>query len=160
MPGTNLTRTEARERAAIIQTHHYDVELDLTQGPKIFTAATTVTFDATTPVKAPSLISSLIMYEVLNLTANLSTRQSISQIHASLCQTCSQQTRSWSSAIRRIRTPAKDCIALSTPWTEKFTSIHSSRFRTRAACTRLRTAGSQSDVHVHCHCASTLEGCE
>ncbi|MGO3733558.1 MAG: aminopeptidase N [Canibacter sp.] len=49
MPGTNLTRTEARERAAIIQTHHYDVELDLTQGPKIFTAATTVTFDATTP---------------------------------------------------------------------------------------------------------------
>ena len=32
MPGENLTRAEAAERAAIVTTHSYEVELDLTGG--------------------------------------------------------------------------------------------------------------------------------
>mgnify|MGYP000931870703 CR=1 FL=1 len=32
MPGINLTRVEASERAAIITTREYAVDLDLTQG--------------------------------------------------------------------------------------------------------------------------------
>lgn len=47
MPGTNLTRDEARERAAAISTQSYAVALDLTRGPDTFTAITTVHFSAT-----------------------------------------------------------------------------------------------------------------
>ena len=36
MPGENLTRVEAEERAAIVQPSSYDVELDLTRGPEVF----------------------------------------------------------------------------------------------------------------------------
>ena len=35
MPGTNLTREEASERASVVSTHHYDVALDLTGGPDV-----------------------------------------------------------------------------------------------------------------------------
>ena len=31
MPGLNLTREEAQQRAAVISVDHYDVELDLTR---------------------------------------------------------------------------------------------------------------------------------
>ncbi len=47
LPGENLTRAEAQERASIVSTHHYDVTLDLTQGPETFLSTTTVTFSAT-----------------------------------------------------------------------------------------------------------------
>ena len=46
MPGLNLTRDEAAERARIISVHHYDVELDLTCGDTDFRSRTTLTFDA------------------------------------------------------------------------------------------------------------------
>ncbi|WP_285117058.1 aminopeptidase N [Leifsonia sp. fls2-241-R2A-40a] len=46
MPGENLTRTEAQERAALVRTHSYDVSLDLTTGPETFLSATTVRFSA------------------------------------------------------------------------------------------------------------------
>ncbi|WP_449278565.1 aminopeptidase N [Leucobacter sp. GX24907] len=46
MPGENLTRAEARERAAIITTHEYEVALDLASGPDTFRAETTVRFSA------------------------------------------------------------------------------------------------------------------
>jgi aminopeptidase N len=46
LPGENLTRAEAQERASIVRTHHYDVTLDLTQGPETFLSTTTVTFSA------------------------------------------------------------------------------------------------------------------
>ncbi|MGB3593184.1 MAG: aminopeptidase N [Ornithinimicrobium sp.] len=45
MPGTNLTREEARARSALITTRAYEVELDLTCGPETFASTTTVTFD-------------------------------------------------------------------------------------------------------------------
>ena len=49
MPGTNLTRAEAQERAAVIDVHHYDIALDLLRGPRVFSARTTITFSANTP---------------------------------------------------------------------------------------------------------------
>lgn len=46
MPGTNLTREEARERASIVSTERYEVALDLTTGPETFAAITTIRFSA------------------------------------------------------------------------------------------------------------------
>jgi aminopeptidase N len=47
LPGENLTRIEAQERASLIRTHSYDVSLDLTIGPETFLSTTTVRFSAT-----------------------------------------------------------------------------------------------------------------
>ncbi len=47
MPGLNLTREEAIQRADVICVDHYDVELDLTRGDKDFFSRTTVIFSAT-----------------------------------------------------------------------------------------------------------------
>ncbi|MCD5346957.1 aminopeptidase N [Agromyces sp. S2-1-8] len=49
MPGENLTRLEAEERAALVTVHDYDVVLDVTVGPEVFKTTTTVRFDAATP---------------------------------------------------------------------------------------------------------------
>ncbi|MBN9152855.1 MAG: aminopeptidase N [Microbacterium sp.] len=47
MPGENLTRIEAQERRAVVETHEYDVVLDLTTGPEVFRSTTTVRFAST-----------------------------------------------------------------------------------------------------------------
>ncbi|MCI1219573.1 MAG: aminopeptidase N [Bifidobacterium sp.] len=48
MPGANLTRVEAEERAGIVSSPiHYVVSLDLTTGPKTFGSHTVLSFDAT-----------------------------------------------------------------------------------------------------------------
>ncbi|MFD4420163.1 aminopeptidase N [Agromyces sp. NPDC058484] len=49
MPGENLTRSEAEERAALVTVHDYDVVLDVTTGPEVFKTTTTVRFAATAP---------------------------------------------------------------------------------------------------------------
>ncbi|MEP6478613.1 MAG: M1 family aminopeptidase, partial [Rhodoglobus sp.] len=46
MPGENLTRAEAQERAGIVQTKSYEVTLDLTTGDETFASTTVVTFGA------------------------------------------------------------------------------------------------------------------
>lgn len=46
MPGENLTREEARERAAHIHVDNYDIGLDLTTSETTFRSTTTVTFTA------------------------------------------------------------------------------------------------------------------
>ena len=46
MPGTNLTRAEAAERAKVVSVQSYRVELDLTEDPRTFRARTTVAFTA------------------------------------------------------------------------------------------------------------------
>lgn len=46
MPGENLTRIEAEERAALVTVHDYDVRLDVTTGPEVFRTETTVRFSA------------------------------------------------------------------------------------------------------------------
>ena len=47
MPGQNLTRAEARQRAVTITTTSYEVALNLTGGPTTFRSRTTVRFTAT-----------------------------------------------------------------------------------------------------------------
>jgi len=47
VPGENLTRIEAEERAALVTVHDYDVVLDVTTGPEVFRSETTVRFAAT-----------------------------------------------------------------------------------------------------------------
>ncbi|MEO7016612.1 MAG: aminopeptidase N [Leifsonia sp.] len=47
MPGENLTRIEAQERAALVSTSSYDITLDLTTGAETFLSKTTVKFSAT-----------------------------------------------------------------------------------------------------------------
>ncbi|WP_427383338.1 aminopeptidase N [Janibacter sp. G56] len=49
MPGKNLTREEAAERAALLSVESYDVSLDLTTSEKTFRSRSTVTFSCTTP---------------------------------------------------------------------------------------------------------------
>jgi aminopeptidase N len=46
LPGENLTRIEAQERAALVTVTSYDVTLDLTTGPTTFASTTTVAFSA------------------------------------------------------------------------------------------------------------------
>ena len=46
MPGENLTRDEARERARTVSVSAYDVALDLTTGDETFTSDTTIHFSA------------------------------------------------------------------------------------------------------------------
>ena len=47
MPGENLTRAEAQERRAIVDTHSYEVSLDLNRGAEVFGSRTVVRFAAT-----------------------------------------------------------------------------------------------------------------
>ncbi len=47
MPAENLTRVEAQERKALVETESYDVSLDLTTGDEVFRSTSTVTFSAT-----------------------------------------------------------------------------------------------------------------
>ncbi|GGL09577.1 aminopeptidase N [Curtobacterium luteum] len=47
MPGENLTRIEAQERAAVVDVQSYEVELDLTRGAETFGSTTRVRFSAT-----------------------------------------------------------------------------------------------------------------
>jgi aminopeptidase N len=49
MPGTNLTRDEARERAALLTVHRYEVALDLTTGDTTFPSTTVVRFGCDRP---------------------------------------------------------------------------------------------------------------
>ena len=47
MPAENLTRAEARDRAAVVDVRSYDVALDLTTGPETFASTTVIRFAAT-----------------------------------------------------------------------------------------------------------------
>ena len=49
MPGTNLTRSEAAERARILTVHSYDVALDLTASETTFPSTTTIRFSCNEP---------------------------------------------------------------------------------------------------------------
>ncbi|UWF78518.1 aminopeptidase N [Microbacterium neungamense] len=47
MPGENLTRIEAQERRAVIDTRSYEIALDLTKGAEVFGSRSVVRFSAT-----------------------------------------------------------------------------------------------------------------
>ncbi|MCC4907176.1 aminopeptidase N [Microbacterium sp. cx-59] len=67
MPGENLTRIEAQERRAVVDTQSYQVVLDLTTGPEVFRSTTTVRFTAT---EGASTFIDLIAREVHAITLN------------------------------------------------------------------------------------------
>ncbi|WP_345710892.1 aminopeptidase N, partial [Kineococcus glutinatus] len=68
MPGENLTRSEARDRAALVSVDSYEVDLDLTTGPTTFRSTTTVRFRSTTEGAATfvDLISAAVHEVSLN----------------------------------------------------------------------------------------------
>jgi len=68
MPGTNLTRAEAAERAALLDVTSYDVALDLTTGPTTFASTTTIVFTASTP--GATTFVDLVDAEVHEITLN------------------------------------------------------------------------------------------
>ena len=49
MPGTNLTRDEARTRASLLDVTSYSIDLDLTTGDSTFGSTTTIDFTCTQP---------------------------------------------------------------------------------------------------------------
>lgn len=67
MPGENLTRIEAQERRAIVDTQSYEVTLDLTRGPEVFGSRTVVRFSAT---EGADTFIDLIAREVHAITLN------------------------------------------------------------------------------------------
>ncbi|WP_040165345.1 aminopeptidase N [Microbacterium gorillae] len=67
MPGENLTRSEAQERRAIVDTKAYDVTLDLTRGAEVFRSRSVVHFTAT---EGASTFIDLIAREVHEITLN------------------------------------------------------------------------------------------
>jgi aminopeptidase N len=68
MPGTNLTREEASERASIVSTETYDVRLDLTlDSDTHFGSVTTITFGAT---PGASTFVDLVDGEISSITLN------------------------------------------------------------------------------------------
>lgn len=68
MPGENLTRQEAQERAALVAVQSYDVALDLTTGDEVFRSTTTVRFSAHVP--GASTFIDHIAREVHSVTLN------------------------------------------------------------------------------------------
>jgi aminopeptidase N len=67
VPGENLTRIEAEERAALVTVHDYDVVLDVTTGPDVFRSTTTVRFSA---AEGASTFIDAITAEVHSVTLN------------------------------------------------------------------------------------------
>lgn len=67
MPGENLTRLEAQERRDIIDTHSYEVALDLTKGAEVFGSRTVVRFSA---AEGADTFIDLIAREVRSITLN------------------------------------------------------------------------------------------
>ncbi|WP_457098461.1 aminopeptidase N [Microbacterium sp. P5_E9] len=67
MPGENLTRVEAQQRRAIVDTQSYEVALDLTRGPEVFGSRSVVRFTAT---EGADTFIDLIARDVRSITLN------------------------------------------------------------------------------------------
>jgi aminopeptidase N len=68
VPGTNLTRDEAKSRAALVAVQNYAIDLDLTTGSSTFRSSTVVTFTARTP--GSSTFIDLIAPDVVEVVLN------------------------------------------------------------------------------------------
>ncbi len=68
MPGTNLTRDEARARAEILSVDSYDIDLDLTTSDKTFGSTTVIRFSCTQP--GASTFADLVGATIRELTLN------------------------------------------------------------------------------------------
>ena len=134
MPGTNLTREEAQERAAVVSTETYVVELDLTQPIR-----NPVRLDHDDPVRRhtrrldvrrPRRRRDLVDHAQRH---RRSTRPS-TPTAASRSPTSRPTTSCASRPPAPTRTPARACTASSTRSTAGSTSTRSSRCPTPAAC--------------------------
>jgi aminopeptidase N len=67
VPGENLTRIEAQTRRAVVDTHEYDVRLDLTRGDELFGSTSRVRFAAT---EGSDTFIDLIARDVHSITLN------------------------------------------------------------------------------------------
>ncbi|WP_309736554.1 aminopeptidase N [Microbacterium sp. SORGH_AS_0428] len=67
MPGENLTRIEAQERRAVVDTESYEIALDLTTGAELFRSTSTIRFAAT---EGASTFVDLIAERVHRITLN------------------------------------------------------------------------------------------
>ncbi|MCB1298267.1 MAG: hypothetical protein KDB08_04725, partial [Microthrixaceae bacterium] len=67
VPGENLTRIEAESRRATVDSHSYEISLDLTRGAEVFGSRTVVRFAA---VPGASTFIDLIAREVHEITLN------------------------------------------------------------------------------------------
>ncbi|MFT4214575.1 MAG: aminopeptidase N [Microbacterium sp.] len=67
MPGQNLTRIEAQERRAVVDTQSYDIVLDLTRGAEAFGSRTVIRFTA---APGASTFIDLIARDVREITLN------------------------------------------------------------------------------------------
>ncbi len=67
MPGENLTRSEAQERRAIVDTSAYEIALDLTTGAEVFRTRTVIRFTAD---EGASTFVDLIARDVHEITLN------------------------------------------------------------------------------------------
>ena len=67
MPGENLTRIEAQERRAIVDTQSYEIALDLTRGAEVFGSRSVVRFTAT---EGSSTFIDLIARDVRSIVLN------------------------------------------------------------------------------------------
>ena len=68
MPGTNLTREEAQQRAAVVQPSHYIVDLDLSrESTERFASTTTIRFTAT---PGASTFADLVDGDISSITLN------------------------------------------------------------------------------------------
>ena len=68
MPGINLTRDEAAERARIIDVSTYDIDLDLTTSETTFRSTTTISFTCSEP--GASSFADLVGATVHEITLN------------------------------------------------------------------------------------------
>ena len=68
MPGINLTRDEAAERARILSVATYDVDLDLTTSETTFRSTTTIRFSCAEP--GASTFADLVNASVHEITLN------------------------------------------------------------------------------------------
>ena len=84
MPGTNLTRSEARERAALISVERYDVDLHLGRGPSTFTSRTTVRFRCAKPGASTFIDLIADSVESVTLNGSSSTRKRVADSRVAL----------------------------------------------------------------------------
>ena len=125
MPGENLTRIEAQERRAIVDTHSYEVALDLTKGDEVFGSRTVVRFTAT---EGADTFIDLIARDVLSITLNGRDVPVTAFADSRIALTASNaRTSSSSRRTACTRTRARVCTASSTPSTARSTSTRNSK---------------------------------
>ena len=135
MPGTNLTRDEAAQRAALVTVETYDVVLDLTTGARDLHDAEHHPLLRGAGRRRPSSTSSATRSSRSPSTARASTPPTqFAEAGSRLPGLAARQRGRRRARPGATRTPARACTASSTPSTARSTSTRSSRSPTAVAC--------------------------